>query len=124
MRDLLISYKGPGVQPSVGEFTMHVLLVTFESGMEPDDVEAAVRERAEEFRALDGLVQKYYLRDEETDRWGGFYIFDSADSLSAYLDSDLKASIADAYAVEGEPDAETFELVFPLREAEEFPPAA
>lgn len=41
-----------------------------------------------------------------------------------YLESELRAIIGDAYAVKGEPDVSMFHLLFPLREAEDFPPPA
>lgn len=62
-----------------------------------------------------------YLQDEESGRVGGFYIFDSEASRDAFFTSDLRATIGDAYAVNGEPDISTFHLLFPLRETEGLP---
>lgn len=101
---------------------MEVVQVTFESALDPDEVEAAMRERAPEFRETDGLVQKFYVRDG--DRYGGIYCFDSEEARDAYLDGDLRGSIAEAYDARGEPEVSTYHLVFPLRDAEGFPPRA
>lgn len=103
---------------------MEVVFVTFESELSNEELEETLRSRAEKFREVEGLVQKFYLRDRERGRVGGFYVFDSGDSRDAYLDSELRATISDAYAVKGEPDASMFHLLFPLREAEEFPAPA
>jgi heme-degrading monooxygenase HmoA len=103
---------------------MEVVFVTFETELDPDELERTLRERAEKFRAVDGLVQKFYLRDDANGRVGGFYVFDSEASREAFFASDLRATIPDAYSVKGEPDVSTFHLLFPLREAEEFPTPA
>lgn len=98
--------------------------MTFESALSPDALEETLRERAEKFRAVDGLVQKLYVQDEASGRVGGFYIFDSEASRDAFFASDLRDTIGEAYAVEGEPDVSTYRLLFPLREAEELPAPA
>lgn len=103
---------------------MEVVFVTFESELSSDALERTLRKRAEKFREVDGLVQKFYLQEEASGRVGGFYIFDSEASRDAFFESDLRDSIGDAYAVKGEPDVSMFHLLFPLREAEEFPTPA
>ena len=103
---------------------MEVVFVTFESELSSEELEETLHSRDEKFREVEGLVQKFYLRDREQGRVGGFYVFDSQDSRDAYLASELRATIGDAYAVKGEPDVSMFHLLFPLREAEEFPEPA
>lgn len=103
---------------------MEVVFVAFESALSDEKLEETLRSRAEKFRDVEGLVQKFYLQDRERGRVGGFYIFDSEASRDAFFESDLRATIGDAYAVTGEPDVSLFHLLFPLREAEEFPAPA
>lgn len=103
---------------------MEVVFVTFESELSNEELEETLHSRAERFREVEGLVQKFYLRDPERGRVGGFYVFESEDSRDAYLESELRATIGDAYAVKGEPDVSMYHLLFPLREAEEFPAPA
>lgn len=100
---------------------MEIVFVTFESELSRTELVETLHERAERFREVNGLVQKFYLRDEKGGRVGGFYIFDSEESRDRYLASDLRATIGEAYAVKGEPDVSMFELLFPLREAEGLP---
>jgi len=45
------------------------------------------KERMPQFRELPGLVQKYYSYDEATGEWAGIYLWDSEESLAAYLES-------------------------------------
>lgn len=104
--------------------TTEVVFVTFESELSNAELEETLRSRAQKFREVEGLVQKYYLRDRERGKVGGFYVFDSEDSRDAYLESELRSTIADAYAANGEPDVSIFQLLFPLREAEGFPAPA
>lgn len=92
------------------------LLVRFKSPLSLDEVMKIARERAPEFRALPGLRQKYYLKDAQSGEIAGLYLWDSAESLSAYRDSELRASIAAAYQAEGEPRVEVYEVLMPLRD--------
>lgn len=103
---------------------MEAVIVTFRSSMAPEAVEAVLRDRAPQFRDLDGLVQKFYLFDEESDRTGAFYVFDSRASREEFLEGDVRGAIAEAYDTVGEIEISTYELLFPLRPAEGYPPAA
>lgn len=92
-----------------------VLLVRFKSSLTLDEVISVVDERAPEFRALAGLQQKYYLQDPATGEYAGLYMWDSPQSLQSYRDSELRASIAEAYEVDGEPRVEVYRVMKPLR---------
>lgn len=69
---------------------MEVVLVRFESELGQATLEETLRERAEKFREVDGLVQKFYLQDETTGRVGGLYLFDSEAARDAFFESDLR----------------------------------
>lgn len=73
-------------------------------------------ERAPAFRAIEGLVQKYYVRRDEPGEFGGVYIWDSAESLAAFRESGLAGTIAEAYGVTEPPEVEIAEVLFPLRD--------
>jgi hypothetical protein len=92
-----------------------LLIVRFKSSLTPDELERRYKERLPEFRALRGLVQKYYLYDPSSDEWGGFYLWDSQASLDKYVASDLRKSIPEAYQVVGAPRVETATVVDILR---------
>jgi quinol monooxygenase YgiN len=95
------------------EFTLHV---RFRSKLPFDEVMKIVEERAPEFRALAGLQQKYYLQDPATGDIAGLYLWESQEALAAYRESELRASIAEAYQAEGEPRVEVYRVVKTLRD--------
>ncbi len=72
--------------------------------------------RAEQFRAIPGLIQKYYVRLGEPGTYGGLYIWDSMESMQAFKNSDLAASIPQAYEVVEKPEVEISDLLFTLRD--------
>jgi heme-degrading monooxygenase HmoA len=91
------------------------LLVRFKSPLSFDEVMKVVEQRAPEFRALAGLQQKYYLQDAATGEFAGLYLWESANAFDAYRESELRASIAQAYQVEGEPRVEVYRVIKTLR---------
>lgn len=93
-----------------------VVLVRFKSTLPFDELTRIVEERAPRFRELTGLQQKYYLRDPVTGDVGGLYLWESAEAAAAYRDSDLRATIAEAYRVEGEPRVEAYSVFMTLRD--------
>jgi heme-degrading monooxygenase HmoA len=95
-----------------------VLLVRFRSSLSADEVNSVVEERSPEFRALSGLRQKYYLEDVETGELAGLYMWESGDALESYRNSELRATIAEAYRAEGEPRVEVYRVIKTLREEE------
>lgn len=95
---------------------MIVQIVKFQSNMPFDEVSGVARERASEFQAVPGLIQKYYARSEQGDHYAGVYVWDSEESLRAYQDSELAAGIPRAYQVQGPPEVDLYEIGFTLRE--------
>ena len=94
---------------------MHMLLVKFRSSLPEAEVRRLLDERLALFRAVPGLVQKYYAREAATGEWCGVYLFDEEESLLQYRSSDLARSIPPTYHLEGAPRVEVLELLFPLR---------
>jgi len=92
-----------------------VLLVKFKSTLPLDEVVDVVHSRADAFVALPGLTQKYYLCDQATGEYVGLYSWDGPESFAEFRDSELRAAIAQAYQVEGEPRIEVFDVLTPLR---------
>ncbi|MCZ7528327.1 MAG: YdhR family protein [Acidimicrobiia bacterium] len=93
-----------------------VLLVRFRSNLSRDKVLRIAEERAPQYRALEGLTQKYYLETSEGGEYGGLYLWESPDALSEFARSELRAAIKDAYQVEGEPRVEVYQVMMPLRD--------
>ena len=93
-----------------------IVLVRFHSPLSLDEVMAVARERAPDFRALRGLQQKYYVQDAESGEYGGLYLWESADALAEYRESELRATIGTAYQTAGEPRVEVLRVIEPLRD--------
>ena len=92
-----------------------IVIVRFKSTLSYDEVVRVANERADDFRALTGLVQKYYFQDTATGEYGGAYVWASEEAFAEYRQSALRASIADAYKVEGQPRLDVLKVMMPLR---------
>ena len=95
---------------------MVIQIIKFETELSEDEVVTVAKDRVDQFLALPGLIQKYYIKLDEPNHYGGVYIWDSRESLAAYRASDLAASIPKAYKVKGAPTIETLDTLFQLRD--------
>jgi hypothetical protein len=95
---------------------MIIQTIRFSTALSLDEVLSVAKERAPQFQALAGLVQKYYVKTEPPGQIAGIYLWDSMDSLEAYRGSALAKSIPKAYQVQGTPVIDTYEVLFPLRD--------
>lgn len=93
-----------------------ILLVKFKTSLSLEAVTKVIDSRIDEFRALKGLQQKYYLQEPGTQEYAGLYLWESREDFIAYRESELRATIAKAYQTEGEPRIEVFNVLKPLRE--------
>jgi heme-degrading monooxygenase HmoA len=93
-----------------------VQFVKLNSGLSDEEVRRIMEERAPQFRAIPGLIQKYYGREPQTGEYAGIYLWDSEESLRAFRESELARTIPIAYQVVAAARVETFEVLFPLRE--------
>jgi heme-degrading monooxygenase HmoA len=100
---------------------MEVVLITYSSELSIDEIDRLFQDRSGKYREMDGLLQKFYLHDRATDRVGGIYVFDSEESRDALFESDIHATLRDAYEVRDDIDIATFHVMFPLYESAEFP---
>lgn len=93
---------------------MQMLLVKFHSGLSDADVMRNLEERLPLFRAVPGLVQKYYAREAATGDYVGVYLFESKDALQQYRASDVARSIPPVYQIEGTARIEVLDFLFSL----------
>ena len=102
------------IQPSI------MLVVRgLKSRLPEEEFRRRYNERMPQFRDVPGLLQKYYSYDESTGEWAGIYLWDSAESVAGYLESDLRKSMSTAYELEKPPVLERFQIVDSLRQASE-----
>lgn len=94
---------------------MIIQTIKFRSRLPEEEVMRIAREREPQFKAIPGLIQKYYVKPGKDGYFGGIYIWDSVESLDAYRASDLARGIPEAYGVIGAPEIETVNVLFQLR---------
>ena len=94
---------------------MVIQLVRFKSGLPDAEIRQMMKDRTHIFRALPGLLQKYYIRDAQTGEFGGVYVWESEEAMRAFRESDLVRNIPVVYKVAGEPRVEVLEVILPLR---------
>lgn len=94
---------------------MIIQFVKFKSTLSDADVQQVMKDRAPRFRALPGLVQKYYGHEKQTGEFTGIYLWDSEQSLREFQQTELARTIPVAYKADGSPRIEIFDVLFPLR---------
>ncbi len=92
-----------------------IQIIKLKTSLKEDEVLKIAKERAPQFKAIPGLVQKYYVRASPPHHFAGIYIWDSMESLKAYHESELAASIPQAYKLLEAPEIEILDVMFELR---------
>lgn len=93
-----------------------MLIVKARTELSEEEFLKIAREREPQFAAIPGLIQKYYIKTSNPGEYGGVYIWDSPESLQSYKESELAATIAEAYKTTGPPTTEVVDILFELRE--------
>jgi quinol monooxygenase YgiN len=97
---------------------MFILTVKVRSALSHEEALAIMEQKAPEFRALPGLVQKYCEHEQTTGAYTGVYIWESEDAMRAYQQSELAKTIVAAYQATELPRIEVFDLIRMLHPAE------
>lgn len=92
-----------------------IQIIKLKTALKEEEVLKIAKERSPQFKAIPGLVQKYYVRAAPPHHFAGVYIWDSMESLKSYRESDLAASIPEAYKLLEAPDIEILNVMFQLR---------
>ncbi len=95
---------------------MHIQFIKLKSNLPEQELLEKAREREPQFKALPGLLQKYYVKMEQPGHYGGIYVWDSKESMAAFRQSDLAAGIPEAYQIIEPPEIEMMEMIFKLRD--------
>ena len=69
----------------------------FPEGTDWDAVRALLRERANLYLDMPGLISKAFLFDPATREYGGNYVWESAEALRAFLDSAMFAAAVERF---------------------------
>jgi len=94
-------------------------IVHFKSGLTDKQVLEMYHSRSPRYRALKGLIQKYYLRYPTTGEHGALYLWESEEALKDFRESELARSIPKVYQVQGAPVVEMAEIVLALHPSRE-----
>jgi heme-degrading monooxygenase HmoA len=92
-----------------------VQIIKLKTSLKEDEALKIAKERAPQFKAIPGLIQKYYVRTSPPHHLAGIYVWDSMESLQAYRESELAASIPQAYKLLEAPEVEILDIMFELR---------
>jgi hypothetical protein len=76
-----------------GEGIGSMLQVDFDYNVPTEDYIADVSAMAEDFAAVDGLRWKTWILNEDEQRAGAVYFFDSPEARAAFLEGDLAAAV-------------------------------
>lgn len=91
-------------------------IVKLKTELSEEELLKIAKEREPQFKAISGIVQKYYVKLGSSGEYGGIYIWDSMESLEKFKKSELAASIPKAYKVVEAPSVEIVDIMFELRE--------
>lgn len=94
---------------------MILQIIKLKSNLHEEELLNKAKERAPQFKAIPGLVQKYYVKTGQPNEYGGIYVWDSTESLQSYRESDLAKSIPEAYEIIEAPIVEIMDILFQLR---------
>ena len=95
---------------------MILQIIKLKSNLPEEELLNKAREREPNFKAIPGLLQKYYVKTSQSGQYGGVYVWDSPEALQSYRESDLAKSIPEAYEIIEAPDVEIMDILFQLRD--------
>lgn len=94
---------------------MILQFIKLKSNLPEEELLKKAKERVPQFKAIPGLLQKYYVKTDQLGEYGGVYVWDSQESLQSYRESDLAKSIPEAYEITEAPKIEFMDILFQLR---------
>ena len=75
---------------------MHILIINFNlKDLARPEYEAVCDEVSEAFAAVPGLISKKWLANEETNTYGGVYLFNDHQAMLDYKESELFKSLGE-----------------------------
>lgn len=94
---------------------MIIQIIRLKSNLPEEELLRRANKREPQFKAILGLLQKYYVKLNQPGQYGGIYVWDSPKSLQSYRESDLAKSIPEAYEIVEAPNIEIMDILFQLR---------
>jgi heme-degrading monooxygenase HmoA len=94
---------------------MILQIIKLKSNLPQELLLERAKERAPQFEAIPGLIQKYYVKTAQPGQFAGIYVWDSVESIQSFRESDLAKSIPQAYDITEAPNIEVMDVLFQLR---------
>lgn len=94
---------------------MILQIIKLRSSLPEEELLNRAQQRAPQFKAIKGLLQKYYVKLDEANTYGGVYVWDTLGSLESFRSSDLAKSIPEANEIIEPPKVESMNILFKLR---------
>jgi hypothetical protein len=95
---------------------MIIQTTKFKSALSDEEVSSLMEARAPQFRAVAGLIQKYYIKDDKTGERGAVYVWESEAARLAFRETPLAQSMSEVYRIEGDKRVEILEVTQVLRD--------
>lgn len=93
-----------------------IQIVKVKTELSEEEMLKIAKEREPQFKAIPGIIQKYYVKLNEPGIFGGIYVWDSLESLNSFKESDLAKTISKAYKAVEPPSIEIVDIMFQLRD--------
>ncbi|KQL46036.1 hypothetical protein AN963_13605 [Brevibacillus choshinensis] len=94
---------------------MKMLSMRFKSNKSAEELRQLSEAGFEKFRSLNGLIQKYYVKNEETGEVGGVYLWESEQALSEYLNGPIIKSLPERFELKEPLSIEIVDVQYTLR---------
>ena len=73
---------------------MHIQIINFNlDGISRSEYEQVCDDLAQTFADVPGLISKHWLANDDTNTFGGVYMFESKDAYEAFIGSELFAAV-------------------------------
>ena len=77
-----------------GGQSMHIQIINFNlDGISRSEYEQVCDDLAQTFADVPGLISKHWLANDDTNTFGGVYMFESKDAYEAFIGSELFAAV-------------------------------
>jgi hypothetical protein len=93
-----------------------VVFAQFETTLSFDEMVAKTTAQFPQWREMPGLVQTYYVKFEEPNRFGAIHIWKDKDALIAFRETEIAKTMGQYFALSGPPEMMVIQSVFQLRD--------
>lgn len=95
---------------------MLLQMVQFETSLDESDLLKVAEDRRPQYAAITTLLQKYYLKLDRPNHYGGVMVWKDRAALAAFRETDLARTVGEVYRTVRAPDVSVHEVLFPLRD--------